>query len=204
MGDIARFLRREAADVDHGRQEEGLTWDDIALAAAKVGVARADGSPYPGPSFSQVWGRLIERKQIVLAAANAGAPASNPQPPQPQEALDASSLIGEVAETAVQVSAPARRPQRKPVDKVPEPAVQVSTPARRPRRSKHPEKVIFGMNVRKARERRGLTQVELARLTGIGQSELSAVERGVANSTIETMSRLAAAVKEPLHGLLAG
>ncbi|WP_206667681.1 helix-turn-helix domain-containing protein [Muricoccus nepalensis] len=177
MGDIARFLRREAVDVDHGRREEGLTWDDIALAASRVGVAREDGSPYPGASFSKLWLRLIERKQIVLAAAAAGDLA--PQLPQPQEA--ATSI---------------------PIGEVVEPAVQVSAPARRSRRSNSSEKVIFGMNVRKAREGRGLTQIELARLTGIAQSDLSAVERGVANSTIDTMARIAAAVREPLHRLL--
>jgi hypothetical protein len=65
-GDIGRFLRREAEDIHHLREEEGLTWDDIAEAAATANVSKEDGSPYPGGSFSAAWGRLIERGEIRI------------------------------------------------------------------------------------------------------------------------------------------
>ncbi|MCL1692888.1 MAG: helix-turn-helix domain-containing protein [Actinomycetia bacterium] len=41
-----------------------------------------------------------------------------------------------------------------------------------------------------ARKRAGLTQVELASRSGIGQSEISRIERGESNPTVETLSRL--------------
>ena len=41
-----------------------------------------------------------------------------------------------------------------------------------------------------ARRDTGLTQVELASLSGIGQSEISRIERGEGNPTVETLSRV--------------
>jgi DNA-binding phage protein len=41
-----------------------------------------------------------------------------------------------------------------------------------------------------ARKRVGLTQVELALRSGIGQSEISRIERGEGNPTVETLSRV--------------
>ena len=41
-----------------------------------------------------------------------------------------------------------------------------------------------------ARKRVGLTQVELASRSGIGQSEISRIERGEGNPTVETLSRV--------------
>ena len=41
-----------------------------------------------------------------------------------------------------------------------------------------------------AREHIGLTQVELASMSGIAQSEVSRIERGVGNPTVETLSRV--------------
>ena len=41
-----------------------------------------------------------------------------------------------------------------------------------------------------ARKRIGLTQVELATRSGIAQSEISRIERGVGNPTVETLSRV--------------
>jgi ribosome-binding protein aMBF1 (putative translation factor) len=45
-----------------------------------------------------------------------------------------------------------------------------------------------------ARRKRGWTQRELARKTGIRQSEISLLERGQANSTYKTLQTLAAAL----------
>ena len=63
-GDLGRFLLREAVDVHYGRQERGLTWSDVAQAAAAVGIVKADGQPYPAASFSTVWGRLTRAGKI--------------------------------------------------------------------------------------------------------------------------------------------
>lgn len=41
-----------------------------------------------------------------------------------------------------------------------------------------------------ARKRIGLTQLELASRSGIGQSEISRIERGEGNPTVETLSRV--------------
>jgi len=41
-----------------------------------------------------------------------------------------------------------------------------------------------------ARKRIGLTQVELASRSGVGQSEISRIERGESNPTVETLSRI--------------
>jgi ribosome-binding protein aMBF1 (putative translation factor) len=43
-----------------------------------------------------------------------------------------------------------------------------------------------------ARERKGLTQKQLAELSGVQQSEISKIERGQINPTIETIARMAA------------
>lgn len=43
-----------------------------------------------------------------------------------------------------------------------------------------------------ARERKGLTQQQLAALSGVQQSEISKIERGQVNPTLETVARIAA------------
>lgn len=42
-----------------------------------------------------------------------------------------------------------------------------------------------------ARHRAGLSQVQLAEQSGVGQSEISRIENGQANPTLETLDRLA-------------
>ncbi len=49
-----------------------------------------------------------------------------------------------------------------------------------------------------ARKRAGLTQTDLAALTGIGQSEISRIERGNGNPTQETLSKIGRAVNKRL------
>jgi ribosome-binding protein aMBF1 (putative translation factor) len=53
---------------------------------------------------------------------------------------------------------------------------------------------VFGVQhaLAVARERKGLTQKQLAELSGVQQSEISKIERGQINATIETVARLAA------------
>lgn len=48
--------------------------------------------------------------------------------------------------------------------------------------------------VTEARRRAGLSQMELASLTGIDQSDISKIERGVANPSINTLNRIAEAL----------
>lgn len=49
------------------------------------------------------------------------------------------------------------------------------------------------------RERRGLTQAELATATGIDQGDISRIERGSANPTEKTLTRLADALGADLR-----
>ena len=47
----------------------------------------------------------------------------------------------------------------------------------------------------RARQRAGLSQVQLAEQSGIGQSEISRIENGQANPTLDTLDRLAGPLK---------
>jgi len=49
------------------------------------------------------------------------------------------------------------------------------------------------------RERRGLTQAELAAVTGIDQGDISRIERGAANPTEKTLIRIADALGADLR-----
>ena len=50
---------------------------------------------------------------------------------------------------------------------------------------------IFGQNVRIARLKRGLTQVEVADATGMSLTYVSKIENGEKNVTLDTMKKLA-------------
>lgn len=50
-----------------------------------------------------------------------------------------------------------------------------------------------------ARKDAGLTQQELAKRTGIAQSDISKLERGSANPSLRTLRRLAAGMGKKLH-----
>lgn len=68
-------------------------------------------------------------------------------------------------------------------------------PAREPVVSREQAAAIFGENLRRARERRHLTQLALARAVGLSKSGLSLIERGVHETTIDTMLALARALE---------
>lgn len=55
-------------------------------------------------------------------------------------------------------------------------------------------RVVFGANLRAAREAKGLSQRELAALAQFPQTKIPAVEAGRTNIGIDTMQRLADAV----------
>jgi transcriptional regulator with XRE-family HTH domain len=57
-----------------------------------------------------------------------------------------------------------------------------------------PAGALFGEHLRKLRTQRGLTQVELAEITGIPQNHISTIERGAKLLTLGTLIRFAAAL----------
>ena len=65
-----------------------------------------------------------------------------------------------------------------------------------------PAIVILGANLRRARQRAGLTQAELAQRAGLAQPAISLIEAGQANPTVQTIQQLADALGCPLAELL--
>ena len=59
--------------------------------------------------------------------------------------------------------------------------------------------VMVGNAVAAARARKGISQKELSDLTGIDQSDISKIERGIANPSINTLSRIAQALDAKLQ-----
>ena len=58
--------------------------------------------------------------------------------------------------------------------------------------------VMVGEAVAAARAKKGLSQKELSDLTGIDQSDLSKIERGTANPSVNTLNRIAKALDAKL------
>lgn len=63
-------------------------------------------------------------------------------------------------------------------------------------------RTVFGANLRRAREARGLSQEALGAAANMHRTAVGAVERGEANVTIDNMERLAVAVEVDLSELL--
>ncbi len=59
------------------------------------------------------------------------------------------------------------------------------------------------MQIKKLRERRKLSQEALADKAGIHRVSLANIERGAKTPTLDTLARLAKALRVPLHRLLA-
>ena len=57
----------------------------------------------------------------------------------------------------------------------------------------------LGLQYRDARVSRGLTQTQLAQLTGVPQADISRIERGAGNPTEATLQRLAHALNRRLQ-----
>ena len=66
----------------------------------------------------------------------------------------------------------------------------------RTRKTSVAEKVAIA--IKTARQKSGLSQVELAELTGIDQGDISKIECGFANPSISTLERIANALKKEL------
>jgi transcriptional regulator with XRE-family HTH domain len=68
-----------------------------------------------------------------------------------------------------------------------------------------PEAVaVFARNVKDRRERRGLTQSQVGKLSGIHYTEVSRIERGLRDPRMSTLIRLARALKTTPSRLLDG
>jgi ribosome-binding protein aMBF1 (putative translation factor) len=76
-------------------------------------------------------------------------------------------------------------------------------PKRKPPAVIEPEaQEVFGKRLREAREAAGMSQVELARLSGIPQTNLPGIEAGRIDVRLSTARRLARALNVSLHSLL--
>lgn len=62
-----------------------------------------------------------------------------------------------------------------------------------------PENIEIGNAVLKARAVAGISQSELSDITGIDQSDISKIERGLANPSIHTLKRIAVALNMQLQ-----
>ena len=62
------------------------------------------------------------------------------------------------------------------------------------REEKPASNIMFARALSAARAKQGFSQKQLAELTGIDQSDLSKIERGVSNPSISTMERIATAL----------
>ncbi len=89
---------------------------------------------------------------------------------------------------------------------VPPPNVPVfdSLPPRGPVADRQEAAAIFGQNVRRARARRHLTQAALAHVAGLSKAGLSLIERGIRETTIETLLSLARSLEVTPEFLLGG
>lgn len=77
-------------------------------------------------------------------------------------------------------------------------------PRREPVTSREEAATIFGANVRGARERRHLTQQVLGRAAGLSKAGLSLIERGVRETSIQTLFALARSLEVAPGHLLEG
>ena len=63
-------------------------------------------------------------------------------------------------------------------------------------------RVTFGGNFKAARIKAGLTQTDIAGLTGIAQTYISSIECGKQNPTLDTLAVLAEAIGSDVRSLL--
>lgn len=64
--------------------------------------------------------------------------------------------------------------------------------------------ISIGINIKKARERAGLTQDQLSEIIGIGPKSLSAVERGTVGVSLTTLQKLCNALHVSSDALIFG
>jgi transcriptional regulator with XRE-family HTH domain len=71
-----------------------------------------------------------------------------------------------------------------------------------PSHAKDPVLVAFGLAVRAARARAGVSQEELSHLAGVDRSYMSSIERGEQNVGLMSISRIAAAMRVSIAELM--
>ena len=76
--------------------------------------------------------------------------------------------------------------------------------AKKKRKPKDPALVRIGENLRKAREKRGLSQEELAFEAGVHRTYVGGVERAEYNVTVLTLRRFVKALGIPIQEVLRG
>lgn len=84
------------------------------------------------------------------------------------------------------------------------PVFEPAAPPREPVTSREEAATIFGANVRGARERRHLTQQALGRAAGLSKAGLSLIERGIRETSIQTLFALARSLEVAPEPLLEG
>jgi transcriptional regulator with XRE-family HTH domain len=67
---------------------------------------------------------------------------------------------------------------------------------------RRPKKQAVGERIARLRELRGLTQAELATKAGMFRETLADIERGASQPKLETLMRLAAALRVPITRLI--
>ncbi len=75
----------------------------------------------------------------------------------------------------------------------------LAAPASRARRAAFEHAYTIAVQVMSLRQKRGLTQQQLAELSGIAQSEISRIERGSVHPTEPTLVKLADALDADLR-----
>ena len=63
---------------------------------------------------------------------------------------------------------------------------------------KNPDLVRFGLNVRRLRLKKGLSQTALARRAGLSPNYIGTLERGIQNPSLKTLERLAKGLGCPM------
>lgn len=75
-------------------------------------------------------------------------------------------------------------------------------PRASPSHARHPVLLTFGRAVREARSESGMSQEELAHLSGVDRSYMSSIERGEQNVGLMSMHRIAEALGVSLAELM--
>jgi ribosome-binding protein aMBF1 (putative translation factor) len=73
------------------------------------------------------------------------------------------------------------------------------TPSETQLRKRFAAGITLGLQYRDARVAEGLTQRQLAKLSGVPQADISRIERGAGNPTEATLERIAAALGRKLQ-----
>lgn len=60
----------------------------------------------------------------------------------------------------------------------------------------------FGKNLKRIRTAKNITQGDIVRALGVGRGYISNIENGKANPTLETMTKIAKALRVPTSELL--